>query len=117
MKYFKGKNNSVYAYNADGSQDEYIKDGLTPITEDEVIAIINPPLTKDELIKEASVNKERLLSEIEVVTKLWQTQLVLGIILDSDKERLIAWMRYAQDLAAIDVNMAPDISWPVRPEV
>ncbi|EAM9788477.1 phage tail protein [Salmonella enterica] len=117
MKYFKDNNGNVYAYNADGSQDEYIKDGLISITEDEAMYIINPPLTKDELIKEAGIKKDGLLYEVEAITKLWQTQLVLGIILDSDKERLTAWMRYAQALSAIDINMAPDISWPVRPEV
>lgn len=117
MKYFKDSNNVIYAYDADGSQDEYIKDGLIRISEDEAISIVNPPPTKEDLIREAALKKTSLLAEIDTVTKLWQTQLVLGIILDSDKERLIAWMRYAQDLAAIDVNMAPDISWPVRPEV
>ena len=39
MKYFKNINNQIYAYEADGSQDEYIRDDITPITEDEANAI------------------------------------------------------------------------------
>ena len=32
MKYFKDKNDKIYAFEEDGSQDSYIKDGLTQIT-------------------------------------------------------------------------------------
>lgn len=39
MKYFKNADNQIYAYEADGSQDEYIRDDVTPITEAEADAI------------------------------------------------------------------------------
>ena len=40
MKHYKDPNtNEVYAYEADGSQDSFIKPGLVPITESEVNAI------------------------------------------------------------------------------
>lgn len=36
MKYYKDPNtNEIYAYEADGSQDEYIKEELIPITNEE----------------------------------------------------------------------------------
>jgi hypothetical protein len=35
MKYFKDLNNVVYAYESDGSQDDYILDDLIPISEQE----------------------------------------------------------------------------------
>ncbi|MGP5893650.1 hypothetical protein ACTXY8_22690 [Pseudomonas aeruginosa] len=44
MKYFKSENGEVYAYEADGSQDEYIKPGLVSMTEAEVQAHLNPPI-------------------------------------------------------------------------
>lgn len=44
MKYFRDlETGDVYAYEADGSQDEYIKEGLVPMSEAEVDAHINPP--------------------------------------------------------------------------
>ena len=40
MKYYKDPNtNEIYAYEADGSQDEFIKPGLVAITDDEANAI------------------------------------------------------------------------------
>ncbi|UAL56639.1 tail fiber assembly protein [Edwardsiella tarda] len=116
MKYFKDSNNVIYAYDADGSQDEYIKDGLIHISEDEAMSIVNPPPTKEDLIREAALKKTSLLAEIDTVTKLWQTQLALNIILDSDKEKLKEWMRYAQSVAAVDPDSLPE-SWPVKPSV
>ncbi|HGX9688505.1 TPA: phage tail protein, partial [Escherichia coli] len=35
MKYYKDENNVVYAYDADGTQDAFIKEGLVPITRSE----------------------------------------------------------------------------------
>jgi hypothetical protein len=48
MKYFKDGNNEVYGYSADGSQDAFIKTGLTAITNEEAQALMNPvvPLTE-----------------------------------------------------------------------
>ncbi|WP_370557802.1 tail fiber assembly protein [Edwardsiella tarda] len=115
MKYFKDNNDVVYAYDADGSQDEYIKAGLIPISESEAMAIVNPPPTKNDLIQEAAQKKNELLSEVETVTKLWQTQLALGIITETDKEKLTEWMRYAQQIDNINVGLAPDITWPSKP--
>ena len=43
MKYFKDQNNAVYAYEADGSQDAFIKPDLTPITYEEAQELISPP--------------------------------------------------------------------------
>ena len=41
MKYYK-LNNEVYAFEADGSQDDYIKEGMILMTVDEVDIHINP---------------------------------------------------------------------------
>lgn len=43
MKYYRDTNTGeVYAYEADGSQDDYIKDNLVPMTQVEVDAHLNP---------------------------------------------------------------------------
>jgi hypothetical protein len=49
MKYFKDNNNQVYAYEADGSQDEFIKEGLIPISQHEAMFLTNPPETLEEI--------------------------------------------------------------------
>lgn len=44
MKYYRDqKTGEVFAYEADGSQDEYIKPNLSPMTDAEVQAHLNPP--------------------------------------------------------------------------
>lgn len=56
MKYFKDLSNKVYAYESDGSQDEFIQSGLTPISEQEAMQIVAPPLTAAEM-KPAALNR------------------------------------------------------------
>ena len=41
MKYYK-LNNEVYAFEADGSQDDYIKEGMTLMTEEEIDRHVYP---------------------------------------------------------------------------
>ncbi|HGP3735362.1 TPA: phage tail protein [Yersinia enterocolitica] len=48
MKYYKDKKNEVYAYE-DDCADEFIKKGLTSITEEEAMMIVTPAPTADEL--------------------------------------------------------------------
>lgn len=50
MKYFKDSENKVYAYAEDGSEDEFINDGLTEITESEAMEIVNPQPTNSQLL-------------------------------------------------------------------
>jgi hypothetical protein len=44
MKYYKNASNEVFAFESDGSQDAYIKPGLTPITAEQADALrVLPP--------------------------------------------------------------------------
>nr|WP_240155280.1 tail fiber assembly protein [Pantoea multigeneris] len=63
----------------------------------------------------AKAIKSALLAEANTNTQPWQTQLMLGIISDSDKDSLITWMKYYQAVQAIDISKAPEIIWPVHP--
>lgn len=60
MKYFKDDKNNVYAY--EDGEEEFIKDGLTEITESEAMEIVNPQPTNSQLL-----SKE--LSELSIVYK------------------------------------------------
>lgn len=64
-----------------------------------------------------AVEKEKStrIAEANSVSAAWQAQLLLGIITEDDKERLTAWMAYAQKIQRVDVLSTPFITWPERP--
>lgn len=49
MKYFKNENNQVFAFESDGSQDDFIPSNLIAITDAEADEIRNPPKSIAEL--------------------------------------------------------------------
>lgn len=73
-----------------------------------------PTQTPAELIAIAEQSKAAILQHVNSTTAIWQTQLALGIITDADKLTLTAWMKYAQDVSAIDTT-ATNINWPTEP--
>ncbi|MEM8141922.1 tail fiber assembly protein, partial [Morganella morganii] len=79
--------------------------------------ITNPRPTKEQLIAKAEYDKQALITEVQAETQLLQTKLALGRISDNEKARLNAWLDYLDELEAVDVSTAPDIIWPVKPEV
>lgn len=74
-----------------------------------------PALSVAELIAAADSQKSALLADANTYTQPWQTQLLLGIITDSDKASLTSWMTYYQNLQAVDTSTAPNITWPKLP--
>jgi len=59
MKHYIDKEtNEVYAYESDGSQDDYIKEGLVPIS-DEDLAILRAPTTDQLLQQLTQARKEQ----------------------------------------------------------
>ncbi|WP_077757474.1 tail fiber assembly protein [Escherichia coli] len=118
MKYYKDENNVVYAYDAYGTQDAFIKEGLVPITRSEVMAIINPPPTHEQLIQAAENERQRLLSAADAIMLDWRTELMLGEISDANRAKLSAWLLYKNQVKAVDVTTDPEhVNWPVIPEL
>ncbi|AYL54378.1 tail fiber assembly protein [Citrobacter freundii] len=118
MKYYKDENNVVYAYDAHGTQDAFIKEGLMPITRSEAMAIINPPPTHEQLIQAAENERQRLLSAADAVMLDWRTELMLGEISDANRAKLSAWVAYKNEVKAVDVTTDPEhVNWPVTPEL
>jgi len=62
--YVDSETNEVYAYESDGSQDDYIKEGLVPIS-DEDLAILRAPTT-DQLLQQ--LTQARKAQELQGVT-------------------------------------------------
>lgn len=114
MRYYKTKNNEVYALEDNDSAKEWIKEKVTEITKEEADNITNPPPTKEQLIAKAEYDKQALITEVQAETQLLQTKLALGRITSDEKARLNAWMDYLDKLEAVDVSTSPDIIWPKK---
>ncbi len=112
MKYYKDKNNEVYAYESDGSQDEFITDTLTPISEQDALAITNPRPTKAQLITEAEYQKQALLNEASAAIAPLQDAVDLGIATDKEREQLREWKEYRVLINRIDTSIGINIEWP-----
>lgn len=118
MNYYKDiSNGDVYAYDDDQVTEGWVKSNLIKMTKKEVEDHINPPVTKEELIAEAEARKQALITDVNTETQMLQTKLALGRIKDDEKVRLNAWLDYLDELEAVDVSTAPNIIWPVKPEV
>lgn len=96
--------------------DEKIK-GMHKMTKKEVEVHINPPVTKEQQIAEAEAQKQTLIAAVKAETEMLRAKLALGRIKDDEKALLNAWLDYLDELEAVDVSTAPDISWPVKPVV
>lgn len=59
MKYYKDKSGIVFAYAADGSQDDFIAAELTPITEAEADQLRKPKLSKDQVWELIKAERDR----------------------------------------------------------
>lgn len=74
-----------------------------------------PELTHDESVTLADMEKSNLLSVAQQTISIWQTELQLSLITDTDKAQLINWLAYIKKLNMIDTSTAPDIEWPIKP--
>ena len=56
MKHYKDALNNIYAYESDGSQDAFIKEGLVPISDEDLAAMIAP--TTEQLLSQLSAARK-----------------------------------------------------------
>ena len=66
-------------------------------------------------ILDAASTKATLLAEAQSTISLWQSELLLGSISDTDKASLTTWISYIKDLQAVDTTSLP-VTWPVPPQ-
>jgi predicted nucleotidyltransferase len=95
MKYYK-LNQEVYAFESDGSQDEYISKNMVKMSEDDVDRHINPEKYLSD-IEKAQLNRERMprLTPIEFDIKLVDAGLYDQVqeLIQSDIKLKIAYTR------------------------
>ncbi|EFC0652528.1 tail fiber assembly protein [Escherichia ruysiae] len=78
-------------------------------------AVIKRVYTEEEQLLQAEKQKQKLLQQAREKTQFWQIQLALGIITDSDKQQLMNWMKYVQQVEATDTSTLP-VTFPEHPE-
>lgn len=80
--------------------------------------ILDPPYvrTHEDEVRDAEVYQRSLIAEAEKTMSDWVLDLNLGLISNEDKQKLIAWRLYMKALDAIELDAAPDIEWPPKPE-
>ena len=100
MKYYKDNQGTVYAYEADGSQDYLIGDKVA-MTDEEVEAHLNPPKTQVEIEAELISHFKSLymnvvqtkLSELDydslATVKLWEGDATFG----AEASAILAWYK------------------------
>jgi hypothetical protein len=95
MKYYK-KDNDVFAFEGDGSQDDYITEDMVKMTDDEIDRHINPEKYLSD-IEKVQLNRERMpiLSPIEFDIKLVDAGLYdqVQALIQSDIKLRIAYTR------------------------
>ena len=85
MKFFKDSNGGVWSFKDDGSQDEYIKEDMVPMTEDEIDRHCYPQkYYTDEQKEEAYYRSLRPLNRIQFM------RMLIEYGLDDDLEAAIA---------------------------
>lgn len=60
--------------------------------------------------------REQLKEEANRIMAGWVLDLQLGDITDDDLAKLKLWRAYVKKLDALDLDAAPEIEWPPRPE-
>ena len=95
MKYYK-LNKEIYAFEADGSQDDYITEDMVKMTDDEVDRHVNPEKYLSD-IEKAQLSRERMLrlTPIEFDIKLVDAGLYDQVqeLIQSDIKLKIAYTR------------------------
>ncbi|NCB85954.1 MAG: phage tail protein [Gammaproteobacteria bacterium] len=114
MKYFKDEAGTIYAYEDDGSQDELIGD-KTPLTVEQVDALLNPPPTPAQSVAQAEQQKAALKATADAEIEWRQYAVSKGIATNEESAALDEWSLYRVRLMRIDTSKAPNIEWPALP--
>ncbi|EFB9807872.1 tail fiber assembly protein [Cronobacter sakazakii] len=78
-----------------------------------------PPLTHEEVVAQAGVEKQNLISAANdyINSNQWPGKAAMGRLKDTDKAKYNAWLDYLDNIEAVEISAAPDITWPNPPEV
>lgn len=111
MKYFIDDADIIYAYEDDGSQDNFIGN-KKEITENEVNSILNHPPSQAELIEQAEANKLQLRSIADAEIAWRQDAVDADIATTEEIAALSEWKKYRVMLMRVDTAKP---LWPIPP--
>lgn len=88
---------------------------MKKMTIKEVDAHLNPPISKEQLIAEAEMQKQLCAGDAEKNITMLERKVRLNMATEDDKNCLTAWEIYSVKVSDIDTSTAPDIEWPMKP--
>ncbi|EGX5251415.1 tail fiber assembly protein, partial [Salmonella enterica subsp. enterica serovar Newport] len=79
--------------------------------------VVDAEAERNALIAEAFARRKSLLQQAGEVIATLQDAVDLGMATKEEEQRLVAWKKYRVLLSRINPEDAPDIVWPVAPEM
>jgi hypothetical protein len=107
MQYSKDNKNNVYAY----SDIQTPKDGLTKITEQEALALTNPPPTTEQLAEQVRAERDAKIEAVRWRIERARDEKELGIPLTEPLEPLLQYVQKLRDVPAQD-GFPKKVEWP-----
>ncbi|MGH1604167.1 tail fiber assembly protein [Yersinia proxima] len=77
--------------------------------------VVNQEKLKAILVSDAEQIREHKLSLVRADIDGLQSDLILDIITDADREKLVSVKKYIIELKKLDLSTAPEIEWPAVP--
>lgn len=114
MKYYKNKNNQIFAFD-DNCDEKYINKNFVEITESEAIELTKPILTDDVIKANNESKRQQLLNEANEKIAVLQDSIDLSMQEPNTDEQLKQWKKYRILLTHVDTS---DINavFPSKPE-
>lgn len=77
------------------------------------------PLTKEQEIAAADEQKQMLIDQANeyINSRQWPGKAVIGRLRGGELEQYNEWLDYLDALEAVDTSTAPDIVWPMKPDI
>lgn len=107
MKYYKSEAGEVFAYEADGSQDDFIKPGLARMTDAEVQAHLNPPVHVPTYQEELQTLNAEYQKDVEAFNKAFSLAILFDGVTEEAKKASIREQynnrkqKYVSDMTAL----------------
>lgn len=110
MKYYKDTAGNVYTY----SDIQTPKDGLTKITEQEALALTNPPPTTEQIAEQVRAERDAKIEAVRWRIERAKDETALGVPLTEPLEPLL---QHVQDLRDVpqQAGFPENAEWPAEP--
>ena len=108
MNYYKDNQNTVYAY----SEIQTPKDGLTKITEQEALALANPPPTTEQLAEQVRAERDAKIEAVRWRIERARDEIDLGIPLTEPLEPLLQYVQALRDVPE-QAGFPEKVEWPL----